>query len=380
MKQSPIYLDYASTTPIDEKVLKAMAPYFGDVFYNPSSIYSLGLLAKDAVDKSRKVIAKFLNCQEEEIIFTSGGTESDNLAIFGYLENFESGHIVTSEIEHPAVYEAFKKLEGKFKVTYLQPDSNGLISPADLKKALKQNTVFVSIMYANNEIGTIQPIKEFTKILKNHKAVFHTDACQATGYLEMDVKKLGVDLLTLNGSKIYAPKGIGVLYKKKEVSIAPQIVGGDQELGLRAGTENVPGIVALARAVEIISSKNAKKEKQLQDYLIRELMQIKGVKLNGSRVRRLPNNINISVQGVEGESLLLDLDKQGIAVSTGSACSSRDLKPSRVIRAISTEKNAHESLRVTLGRFTTKKEIDIFLKVFKNSIKRFQEMSPYGRS
>lgn len=380
MSKNKIYLDYASTTPVDPRVLKEMLPYFTEKFENPSSIYSGGLSTREVLESSRKKIAKFLNCRSEEVIFTSGGTEADNLAIFGYLERFKSGHIITSLIEHPAVLEAFNKLEGKFDVTYLKPDKNGIINSVELKKALRSDTLLVSIMYANNEIGSVQPIKEYAKILEHHKAVLHTDACQATLYLPMDVKKLKVDMLTLNGSKIYAPKGVGLLYKKSGVSLSGQIIGGEQEGGLRAGTENVPAIVGLAKAIELISSQEASREKALRDYVFGKLKSDKAISINGSITKRLPNNINFSIKGVEGESILLDLDHQGISVSTGSACSSRSLMPSRVISLIKDEVTAHESIRVSLGRFTTKREIDIFINALKKSIKRFQEMSPYGRS
>jgi cysteine desulfurase len=380
MSKNKIYLDYASTTPVDPRVLKAMLPYFTDKFENPSSIYSGGLLIREAIEDSRQRIAKFLNCQSEEVIFTSGGTEADNLAILGYLEKYESGHIITSLLEHPAVLEVFKKLEKKFDVTYLEPDSQGIVRSESLKKALQKDTLLVSIMYANNEIGTVQPIKEYGKILENHKAVLHTDACQATLYLPMDVQKLKVDMLTLNGSKIYAPKGVGLLYKKSNILLSSQIIGGEQESGLRAGTENVPAIVGLAKAIELVTGQEAKREKGLRDYAISKLKFDKIISFNGSLSKRLPNNINLSIKGVEGESILLDLDHQGIAVSTGSACSSRDLKPSRVISSIKGEVTAHESIRVSIGRFTSRREIDIFINALKKSIKRFQEMSPYGRS
>ena len=398
-----IYLDYASTTPVDKRVLGEMLPYFSERFENSSSIYLGGLVARAAIDSAREKIGKFLNCQPEEVIFTSGGTESDNLAIFGVARNKKKGHIITSSIEHPAVYEACKRLEAEgFEVTYLKPDKAGILSAEKVKKALKNNTILVSIMYANNEIGTIQPIREISKVIRdfrkqktesrsqksgNWKLVsgiekmalpfFHTDACQATPYLEMDVLKLGVDLLTLNGSKVYGPKGIGVLYRRNGIEIESQVIGGEQEDGNRAGTENVASIVGLAKAIELTVGKDGKKEKNYRDYLVKELSEIKVISFNGSLRKRLPNNVNFSIDGVEGESVLLDLDRQGIAISTGSACSSRSLSPSRVIAEIANDKVAHESIRVTVGRFTTKREIDIFLKALKKSIKRFKEMSPY---
>ncbi|MFH1909717.1 MAG: cysteine desulfurase family protein [bacterium] len=386
-----IYLDYASTTPVDKKVLEVMLPYFGEKYANPSAIYEAGLEANEAVESSRQNIAKFLHCQKDEIIFTSGGTESDNLAIFGIAKNFKSGHIITSAIEHPAVLEPCRQLEKEgFKVTYLKPNKKGLISAVQVKEALQKNTILVSIMYANNEIGTVQPIVEIGRVIQNFRKLkiknqklkiekayplFHTDSCQATQYLQMDVKKLGVDLLTINGSKIYAPKGIGVLFAKNEVDLLPQIIGGEQEGGLRGGTQNVPSIVGLSKAVDLISSSKIAREKKLRDYLIKELKQIKGVSINGSLLRRLPNNVNFSISGVEGESVLLDLDKAGIAVSTGSACSSRSLKPSHVITTLSSEERSHESIRVSLGRFTKKSDLDILLKHLKKSIKRLRDIS-----
>jgi len=381
MIKRSIYLDYASTAPVDHRVLKVMLPYFSEKFANASSIYEAGLEAEQAIKNSRLKIARFLNCNANEVIFTSGGTESDNLAIFGIAGNFKSGHIVTSAIEHPAVLEPCRQLEKEgFEVTYLKPDKEGLVSADQVKKALKKNTILVSIMYANNEIGTIQPIAEIANEIRKFKIekeypLLHTDACQATLYLQMDIKKLGVDLLSFNGSKIYGPKGVGVLCKKSGIKILPQIVGGEQENGFRAGTENTPLIVGLAKAVEIISTKASKREKELRNYLISRLKKINGIGINGSLVRRLPNNINFSISGIEGESVLLDLDKAGIAVSTGSACSSRSLSPSRVISVLYDEERAHESIRVTLGRFTKKSDLDILLKQLKKSIKRLRNIS-----
>jgi len=387
-----IYLDYASTTPVDKRVFEAMKPYFSDDFENASALYSGAQKTKQAIEKSRNSIAKFLNCSADEVVFTSGGTESDNMAIFGCLKKFKKGHIITSVIEHPAVLEPIKELEKQgFDVSYLKPDKSGIISVKQVKDALQCDTLLVSIMYANNEIGTIQPIAEIAKVIererknrklkiKNEKLkiivpiIFHTDACQAAGYLDMNVVDLGIDLLTFNGSKIYAPKGIGVLYIRQGIKIAPMILGGSQEMDLRAGTENVPSIVGLGKAVSIISENDAKKEQKLRDYLIKHLLKFKNVKLNGS-TNRLPNNINISVGGVEGESVVLYLDRKGVEIATGSACSSKSLEPSRVITSIADDETAHSSLRITLGRFTTRAELDIFLKEFKDSVEKLREMS-----
>jgi cysteine desulfurase len=366
-----------------------MKPYFSDDFENASALYSGAQKTKQAIENSRAATAKFLNCSSDEVVFTSGGTESDNLAIFGSLKTFKKGHIITTIIEHPAVLEPLKELEKRgFDVTYLKPGKSGIITVKQVKDALRSDTLLVSIMYANNEIGTIQPIKEISKVIRNFKnsqlairnsqldiyPLFHTDACQATGYLNMNVVDLGVDLLTLNGSKIYAPKGVGVLFIKQGIKISPLMLGGEQEMGLRAGTENVSSIVGLSKALSIISKKDYIHEKKLQDYLISKLLKINNIRLNGS-IKRLPNNINISVEGIEGESLVLYLDRKGIEIATGSACSSKSLEPSRIITAISNEEIAHSSLRITIGRFTTRAELDIFLKEFKDSVYKLREMS-----
>ncbi|MCX6809859.1 MAG: cysteine desulfurase family protein [Candidatus Berkelbacteria bacterium] len=408
MQNKQVYLDYASTTPTDPKVVQAMLPYFSDVFANPSALYRPALKAKAAIDKSRQIIADFLGAKPSEIIFTSGGTESDNLAILGIARFIKKGHIVTSQIEHPAVLNSCKQLKKEgFEVTYLKPDHDGFISPQDVKKALKKNTILVSIMYANNEIGTIQPVKEISNIIRDFKLskfksqnsnksqfpksknlgfsaldlmleksypLFHSDSCQAAEYLDMNVSRLGVDLLTFNGSKIYGPKGIGVLYIKEGTKIELIIYGGGQENQMRSGTENVPLIVGIAEAVKLI--KKSKTEKAHRDYLIRELLKIKDVSLNGSIKNRLDNNVNVSIKGVEGESAVLYLDREGIFVSTGSACSSKSLEPSHVIQAIGAGREAaHSSLRITLGRKTTKTEIDYFLKKVKIIVENLREIS-----
>jgi len=396
MAESFSYLDNAATTPVDKRVLKKMLPYFDAEFANPSSLYSPALKAKKAIDKARSQIAKFLNCKPSEIVFCAGGTESDNLAILGIARKIGKGHIITSQIEHPAVLNACKQLEKEgFEVTYLAVDEDGIIKLDELKKALRKNTILISIMYANNEIGTIQPIAEIFEIIKNFRKansyklkadscetaypLFHTDACQATGYLPMDVRKLGVDLLTINGSKIYGPKGIGALYIKKGIQIEPIIFGGGQEDNLRPGTENVPAIVGLGEAVSVAreqQSADSRQQKKLQDYIIRELLKIPKSKLNGHPTKRLPNNINISFEGVEGESLVLYLEKDGIYTSTGSACSTKSLKPSHVIMAISGDaERAHSSLRITLGRSTTKRDADKLVSAVRKYVSKLREIS-----
>ena len=392
MAESYIYLDHASTTPTDPRVLKAMLPYFSDIFFNPSSLYQGGLKAKAAIDSSRQTVAKFLNCKPSEVIFTSGGTESDNMAILGIAGNFKKGHIITSQIEHPAVLKVCKRLEDEgFEITYLKPSAAGFILIDDLKKALRPDTILVSIMYANNEIGTVQPIAEISDVVRNFRnskskiknlkwakayPLLHTDACQATQYLEMDVEKLGVDLLTINGSKIYGPKGVGALYARETVSLKPIIIGGGQERSLRSGTENTPGIVGLAKAIELIDKNQGQKETKLRDFMIENLLKIKDSALNGSLKNRLPNNINITFDGVEGEAALLHLDRRGIACSTGSACSSKSLEPSQVLLSIGKKpEQAHCSLRFTIGKKNNKIEIQKAIREIEIVINNLRQIS-----
>lgn len=392
MKQ--IYLDNAATTPVDPAVKKAMLPYFDEIYANPSSFHTAGKKAKDAVERARQRIAKILNCKTSEIIFTMGGTESDNLAVFGVARAYKDrgNHIISSFIEHKAVLEPCSYLSRKenFQVDFLSPDKEGIIDPKKVAEKLNEKIILVSIIFANNEIGTIEPIKEIAEVIRKFKLklgrqaseppFFHTDACQAAGYLDLDVQKLGVDLLTLNGSKIYGPKGIGLLYVRTGIRLEPIIWGGGQERGIRAGTENVPSIIGLARALELANKKQVselKRVSKLRDYLIDKVLKtIPDVVLNGHRIRRLPNNINLSFKGIEGESLVLHLDSKGIYASTGSACSSASHKTSYVLKAIglSTEL-AHGSLRVTLGRYTTKKDIDYFLKVLPGIVERLRKIS-----
>ncbi len=419
MKNRRVYLDNASTTPVDKDVLKVMSLYFSRIYGNPSSLHLEGRLSKKAVSEARKEIATVLGCETQEVIFTSGGTEANNLAILGiaHANSFchcerersnpdlkmdchvaiaprndgkekkcgcKRGHIITSKIEHKSVLDACKKLEKEgFDVTYLSVDKSGLISVEEVKKNLRSDTILVSIMYANNEIGSIQPIKEIAKIIKESKVcrpVFHTDACQAVGALAIDVVELGVEALTFNASKIYGPKGIGCLYIKDGVKIEPTFVGGAQERGLRAGTENLAGIVGLGKAVTLAEKKRARESKRLtilrNYFLAKMLKKIEGVSVNGGTDERLPNNINISIKGVEGESLLLMLDNNGVACSTGSACSSVDLEPSYVLLAIGMSLElAHSSVRFTLGRHTTKKDLDYVVKVLAESVKMIRRMS-----
>lgn len=384
-----IYFDYAATTPIDKEVVKEMLPYMKNNYGNASSIHQIGQKARIAIDNSREKLAKFFNCQTKEIIFTGSATEANNLAIFGLIRKFikEKPHIITSGIEHPAVIGPCSILEQQgVKVSYIQPNKEGIIELKNIKKEIKENTRLISIMYANNEIGTIQPIKEIGNLIKElnkkrkNKIYFHTDAVQAVNYLDCDVKKLGVDLLSMSSHKIYGPKGIGCLFIKTNTPIEPIIFGGGHEFGLRSGTENTAGIVGLGKAIELVQKhkKDTKRIQSFRDEIIKKSLEIKGSRLNGSKENRLPHNINLSFLGVEGESLLLSLDEKGIAVSTGSACSSKKLKPSHVLTMIGlSPKEAQGSLRITLGRHTTKQEIQYFLKILPETIKKLRDISPF---
>lgn len=385
-----VYLDYAAATYIDPLILKKMELCLSGIFGNPSSLHLAGREAKAVIDNARQKVADILGVSNKEIIFTGSGTESDNLAVFGVAGNYKQRgkHIIISKIEHKAILEPVKKLESQgFKVTYLGVDRNGLIKISELKKALRKDTILVSIMYANNEIGVIQPIKEIAEIIKDFREkinsespLFHSDACQAAGALNLKVKNLGVDLMTLNGSKIYGPKGIGCLYVLRNVRLKPLIIGGDQENNLRAGTENAALIAGFAEALKLankLKKKESPRLKNLRDYFIGKVLKIiPHSYLNGDPIRRLPNNINISIAGVEGEALLLMLDKYGICASTGSACVSRSLDPSHVLLAIGVSPElAHGSLRLTLGRRTTKKDLDYTLKILALVVKKLRAIS-----
>ena len=383
-----IYLDHAATTYIDDAVKAAMEPYWQNKFGNASTIYKEGCDARSALNAARKNIASLIGANPDEIIFTNGGTESDNLAIFGIARQYKGGHIITSKIEHHAVLNSCKVLEKEnFKVTYLDVDKNGIIDLKELKKSLCKDTILISIMYANNEIGTIQPIKEIAKVIrdykiknKNKKIYFHTDAIQAAGYLDLNVERLGVDLMSVNASKIYGPKGIGFLYARRGIKLLPIIYGGGQEKGIRPGTENIPSIVGLDKAFEIAQKMREKESKRvvsLRDYLIKNILKIiPDSSLNGNQALRLPNNVNVTIKNVEGESLILYLDARGIACSTGSACTSQDLEPSHVITALGkSREDAHCSIRFTLGRKTTKADMDYLLKVLPGIVKKLRNIS-----
>ena len=379
-----IYLDNAATTKTAPEVVEAMLPYFSELYGNPSSIYSLAGESKKAVDHAREIIAGALGAQPEEIYFTAGGTESDNWALKAAAEFYKKkgNHIITTKIEHHAILHTCQWLEKQgFEVTYLNVDENGVVKLEELKKAIRPTTILISVMYANNEIGTIQPIKEIGEIAREHGILFHTDAVQAFGQLPIQVDDCHIDMLSASGHKLNGPKGIGFLYIRKGVKIRSFIHGGAQERKRRAGTENVPCIVGLGKAVERAVStrkERADKEKELRDYLIgRVLKEIPYTRLNGHRTMRLPNNANFSFQFIEGESLLIMLDMEGICGSSGSACTSGSLDPSHVLLAIGLPHEiAHGSLRLTLSEETTKEELDFVVESLKKIIDRLRSMSP----
>lgn len=379
-----IYLDHAATTPVKPEVLDAMMPYFTQSFGNPSSIYQVAQINKKAIDDARETIAKHLGANTNEIFFTSGGTEADNWAIKGIVEaNKNKGnHIITTKIEHHAVLHTCEYLEKQgFEVTYLDVNEEGVIDLEALKAAIKDTTILISIMYANNEVGTIMPIKEIGAIAKEHGIAFHTDAVQAIGQVRIDVKEQNIDALSLSGHKIYGPKGIGVLYIRRGLRITNLIHGGAQERGRRAGTENVPAIVGIAKAMELAYTDfEAKNEriKGLRDKLMNGILEsIPYSKLNGSSINRLVNNVNIGFEFVEGESLLLLLDMNGVAASSGSACTSGSLDPSHVLLALGLpHEKAHGSLRLTLGEGTTEQEVDYVLEKLPAIVQRMRDMSP----
>jgi cysteine desulfurase len=379
-----IYLDYAATTPTHPEVVQAMLPYFSDFFGNPSSIYSYGQESREAVENARTSVARLIGAKDEEIVFTGGGTEADNYALKGtaYAQEKRGNHIITTAIEHHAVLETCAFLEKRgFTVTYLPVDKYGLIDPESVKKALTPKTILVSVMHANNEVGTIQPLEEIGKITREAGVYFHTDAVQTAGHIPLEVNKLGVDLLSMSAHKLYGPKGVGALYIRKGVMLTPFIHGGGQEKGRRSGTENVPGIVGFGKAAELALPEidaEAVRLKALRDKLIEGILKlIPETHLNGHPVKRLPNNANISVDYIEGESMLLNLDLQGICASTGSACSSSSLEPSHVLLALGLRhEQAHGSLRFTLGKWTTEADIDRVFEVLPKIIGNLRAMSP----
>lgn len=391
-----VYLDNAATTPLDPRVLEAMLPYLKEDYGNPSSFHSVGKIAKDALDAARERMAAILHVRADELLFTSGGTDSDNLAILGYARaNAVNGkHIVVTAFEHHAVLEAAIHLEKKegFEVTYLKPDHDGMISAEQVMAAIRPDTILVSVMYANNEIGTIQPISEIGNAIQKYRAngtkvpgksspVFHTDACQATGFLDLDVEKLHVDMMTFNGSKMYGPKGVGALYVHRGIKLQPLQFGGSQERGIRPGTENVAAIIGMAKALELAQAGREQESQRLivlRDMLINGIRErIAKVRLNGHPTKRLPNNVNISFMDIEGEALILYLDAAGISVSTGSACTSTTLDPSHVILALGLPYEvAHGSVRFSLGHATTAEDIVYVLDVLPPLVAKLRSLSP----
>ncbi|WP_352418532.1 cysteine desulfurase NifS [Proteiniborus sp.] len=379
-----VYLDNAATTPVKKEVLDSMIPYFTEKYGNPSSIYRLGQITRAAIDETREKVAKVINARSREIFFTSGGSEADNWAIKGVaLANKDKGnHIITSKIEHHAVLHTCEYLERNgFEVTYLDVDENGLVDIEQLKNSITDKTILISIMFANNEIGTIQPVKEIGKIARENKIYFHTDAVQAIGNIKIDVEDLNIDLLSMSAHKIYGPKGAGALYVRQGIKIHPYIHGGAQEKNRRAGTENIPGIVGFGRAIELayetIDEHNQKLTK-LRDKLIKDIYaNIDYVRLNGHSEQRLPGNVNFSFEFIEGEALLLSLDMVGISASSGSACTSGSLDPSHVLLAIGLPHEiAHGSLRLTLGDFNTEEEMDYVVNNLVKIVDRLRQMSP----
>ncbi len=385
MKQ--IYMDYAATTPVDKDVLKEMLPYFDNIFGNTSSIHNFGRAAFNAAENAREQVAKILNSEADEIIFTSGGTESDNLAIKGVAYNnkdkrdTKGAHIITSVIEHPAVLEVCKHLEKQgFNIEYLPVDKFGLIKLEDLINTISKNTFLITIMYANNEIGTIEPIEEIGKISKKHDIIFHTDAVQAIGKIPIDVNKLNIDLLSISSHKIYGPKGTGALFVRKGINLIPLAHGGGHEKGFRSSTLNTPGIVGLGKACEIVIKRMQKDNKHLKflrDLLIKEILKIEESYLNGHPEKRLVNNAHFRFTAIEGESLNLMLDDKGIAGSTGSACSSKKLEASHVLLALGLDpEEAFGSLRLSLGKYNTQEEVEYVIDTIPEIVQNLRKMSP----
>ncbi|MFQ5974825.1 MAG: cysteine desulfurase NifS [Candidatus Hydrothermarchaeales archaeon] len=378
-----IYLDHAATTPVDREVVTAMLPYFSNYFGNASSIHSFGVEAYEALETAREKVASLIGASQEEIIFTSGGTESDNLAIKGiaFKNRKKHGHVITSSIEHPAVLETCRSLETLgFKVTYLPVDRFGLVDVVGIRNAITPETVLISLMHANNEVGTLQNVKAIGEVAEEKEIPFHTDAVQSVGKVPVDVKKTKIGLLSLSSHKMYGPKGVGALYIHEDIELEPIIYGGGHERGLRSSTENIPGIVGLGAAVEIAKrrmSSDAKEQIKLRDMLIKGVLEIEKSKLNGHPVQRLPNNANFGFEGIDGEALLLYLNEMGIAVSTGSACSSRKQDVSHVLKALGVpEAMARGSLRITLGRGNTSDEMDYTLSAIEEGVSRLRSMSP----
>ena len=381
MKQ--IYLDNAATTRVDDEVVKEMIPYFNEKYGNASSQHFMGQEAKEAMERARKIIAKEIGAKSHEIIFTSGGTESNNLAIKGlFYSNYpKKNHIITTKIEHDCVLNACKWLETKgAEVTYLDVNSEGFVDVNELRNAITDKTFLVSVIHGNNEIGTIQDLDAIGKICKEKGVFFHSDACQSFTKAKIDVKEQNLNLLTLNSHKIHGPKGVGALYIQEGIKITPVAHGGGHEKKLRSGTENVPGMVGFGKAVDIANEKDVQKMEKLRDKIINEILEIPDTKLNGSREKRLCNNVNISFSNIEGEAIGGYLENEGICTSTGSACSSHTLETSHVLQALGLSAiQANSSLRVSISKYTTEEEIDYFLDALRKVVKKLRRISPFAR-
>ena len=383
-----IYLDYAATTPTHPDVVKTMLPYFTNSFGNPSSIYACGQDAKEAIEEARASVATLIGAQDEEIIFTSGGTEADNSALKGvaYASEGRGQHIITSSIEHHAILETSHFLETQgFEITYLPVDEYGMVDPDDVRRAITDKTIIVSIMHANNEVGTIQPVAEIAKITREAGVYLHTDAVQSVGHVPFTVDELGVDLLSLSAHKLYGPKGVGAFYVRKGTKLVSFMHGGEQEYGRRASTHNVPGIVGLGKAAEIArqeTDEEAERVTRFRDKLRNGILEsIDHTRLNGHPQARLPNNLNVSISYAEGEAMCLKLDREGICCSTGSACTSAATEPSHVLAALGLDPlQAHSSLRFSLGKWTTEEEIDRVLEVLPRIVAKLRAMSPLLKS
>lgn len=379
-----VYLDNAATTALSPKVLEKMMPYLTDIYGNASSPHSFGQTARIGVEHAREQVARAINADPSEIVFTGCGTESDNTVLFGVAERYakKGDHIITTNVEHHAILHSCAALEKKgIKVTYLPVDKDGLVTPEQVRDAITDKTILVSVMFANNEVGTIMPIPEIAAVCHEKGVLFHTDAVQAAGHVPVDVKAMGIDMLSISGHKFHGPKGVGVLYERKGIRLPSYIIGGEQEKGRRAGTENVAGIVGLGEALELAvtnMSETSARMTRMRDRLIESIeATIPEVKLNGHRTKRLPNNVNFSIKYIEGESILLMLDMAGIAASSGSACTSGSLDPSHVLLALGlTHEVAHGSVRMTLGDDTTDEDIDYVLETLPKVAHRLRAMSP----
>ena len=379
-----VYLDNAATTALSPKVLEKMMPYLTDIYGNASSPHSFGQTARIGVEHAREQVARAINADPSEIVFTGCGTESDNTVLFGVAERYakKGDHIITTNVEHHAILHSCAALEKKgIKVTYLPVDKDGLVTPEQVRDAITDKTILVSVMFANNEVGTIMPIPEIAAVCHEKGVLFHTDAVQAAGHIPIDVKAMGIDMLSISGHKFHGPKGVGVLYERKGIRLPSYIIGGEQEKGRRAGTENVAGIVGLGEALELAvtnMSETSARMTRMRDRLIEGIEStIPEVKLNGHRTKRLPNNVNFSIKYIEGESILLMLDMAGIAASSGSACTSGSLDPSHVLLALGlTHEVAHGSVRMTLGDDTTDEDIDYVLETLPKVAYRLRAMSP----